>query len=179
MLFLSVSPPPPSPLYLVSSPPLLSFHHPLPPLSVSAQAHAVQQAGWQVSWGWCGAIRCFPPFPPAFPHLFPHPISPQAHAVQQAGWQVSWGWCGAIRCFLFVFPDHNRIILEAPEYGKATYFFELEAGVAVRWQLQRLLAVFGAASVSRIDVITNLPLEVRMPVNLLIHSFSVDCRVYF
>ncbi|CAI5475906.1 unnamed protein product [Closterium sp. Yama58-4] len=83
----------------------------------------------------------------------------QAHAVQQAGWQVSWGWCGAIRCFLFVFPDHNRIILEAPEYGKATYFFELEAGVAVRWQLQRLLAVFGAASVSRIDVITNLPLE--------------------
>lgn len=34
--------------------------------------------------------------------------------------------CRELQSFLFVFDDANRIVWEKPEYGHATYFFELE-----------------------------------------------------
>lgn len=66
-----------------------------------------------------------------------------------------------------------RMILECPEYGKATYFFEIEAGVPVRLQVRRLLAVMGAAAVGRTDVLNDRPLLVRnlaLPVALAAHA---------
>lgn len=58
-------------------------------------------------------------------------------------------------------PGHGRIVLECPEYGKATYFFEIEAGVPLKLQVRRLLAVMGAAAVGRADVFNNRPLLVH------------------
>ncbi|KAK8467053.1 hypothetical protein PHAVU_008G236600 [Phaseolus vulgaris] len=50
-------------------------------------------------------------------------------------WPVEWGWCRDLQSFIFVFERHNRIVLERPEYGYATYFFELVESLPVQWQV--------------------------------------------
>lgn len=44
--------------------------------------------------------------------------------------------CREVRAFIFVFEEQHRIVLETPEYGNATYFFELEAPMPVAAQVR-------------------------------------------
>lgn len=60
----------------------------------------------------------------------------QFKLLQKRNWPVEWGWCRRLRAFLFVFEKHNRVVLERPEYGYATYSFELVQGLPVEWQVQ-------------------------------------------
>ncbi|XP_078429499.1 uncharacterized protein LOC144701652 isoform X2 [Wolffia australiana] len=73
---------------------------------------------------------------------------------------VEWGWCRDIQSFIFVFEMHNRIVLERPEYGYATYFFELVASHAIDWQIRRLVIAMKLPSCSRTTLIENKPLMV-------------------
>ncbi|RZC58052.1 hypothetical protein C5167_005351 [Papaver somniferum] len=63
----------------------------------------------------------------------------QARYLQFMKWPVEWGWCRDLQSFIFVFERHNRIVLERPEYGYATYFFELVNALPVEWQIKRLV----------------------------------------
>lgn len=51
-------------------------------------------------------------------------------------------------------------MLERPEYGYATYFFELVQKLPVRWQVQRLITVMSVATTGRAALLENRPLEV-------------------
>ncbi|KAG0555503.1 hypothetical protein KC19_12G173800 [Ceratodon purpureus] len=84
----------------------------------------------------------------------------QAKSLRKRNWPVEWGWCRRLRAFLFVFEKHNRIVLERPEYGYATYFFELVQKLPVRWQVQRLITVMSVATTGRAALLENRPLEV-------------------
>lgn len=53
-----------------------------------------------------------------------------------------------------------RLVLERPEYGFATYFFELVDFVPVDWQIKRLVTSMKLTSCSRISLIENRPLLV-------------------
>ncbi|KAI3745833.1 hypothetical protein L6452_08244 [Arctium lappa] len=75
-------------------------------------------------------------------------------------WPVEWGWCRDLQFFIFVFERHNRIVLERPEYGYATYFFELVDTLPVRWQIKRLVTTMKLTSCSRITLIENKALMV-------------------
>ncbi|XP_027332148.1 uncharacterized protein LOC113847328 isoform X2 [Abrus precatorius] len=75
-------------------------------------------------------------------------------------WPVEWGWCRDLQSFIFVFERHNRIVLERPEYGYATYFFELVKSLPVEWQIKRLVIVMKLTSCSRISLIENKELLV-------------------
>jgi hypothetical protein len=48
---------------------------------------------------------------------------------------VKWGWCRELQSFIFVFEAANRIVLERPEYGMATYFFEMEQPLSANEQV--------------------------------------------
>ncbi|KAL0381073.1 UNVERIFIED_CONTAM: hypothetical protein Sangu_0171600 [Sesamum angustifolium] len=63
----------------------------------------------------------------------------QARYLQFRNWPVEWGWCRDLQSFIFVFERHNRIVLERPEYGYATYFFELADSLPIDWQIKRLV----------------------------------------
>lgn len=43
-----------------------------------------------------------------------------------------------LRAFVFVFETAHRIVVETPEYGNATYFFELESPMPVTAQVRGL-----------------------------------------
>lgn len=58
------------------------------------------------------------------------------------------------------FPLQCRIVLERPEYGFATYFFELVQSLPVRWQVKRLVTVMSVASTGRAALLENRQLEV-------------------
>nr|XP_043637201.1 uncharacterized protein LOC122608177 [Erigeron canadensis] len=73
---------------------------------------------------------------------------------------VEWGWCRDLQSFIFVFEKHNRIVLERPEYGFATYFFELVDALPVHWQINRLVTTMKLTSCSRITLIENRALTV-------------------
>ncbi|EPS61989.1 hypothetical protein M569_12805, partial [Genlisea aurea] len=75
---------------------------------------------------------------------------------------VEWGWCRDLLSFIFVFERHNRIVLERPEYGHATYFFELVDldRLPVDWQIKRLVTVMKLTRCSRIALLENRPLTV-------------------
>ncbi|KAK7300682.1 hypothetical protein RJT34_11530 [Clitoria ternatea] len=75
-------------------------------------------------------------------------------------WPVEWGWCRDLQSFIFVFERHNRIVLERPEYGYATYFFELVDSLPVEWQIKRLVIVMKLTTCSRISLIENKELLV-------------------
>ncbi|KAG4955158.1 hypothetical protein JHK87_040752 [Glycine soja] len=75
-------------------------------------------------------------------------------------WPVEWGWCRDLQSFIFVFERHNRIVLERPEYGYATYFFELVESLPVEWQLKRLVIAMKLTTCSRISIIENKELVV-------------------
>lgn len=48
------------------------------------------------------------------------------------------GLCGReLQSFIFVFEKANRIVCEKPEYGHATYFFELEQPMPVSDQVHQ------------------------------------------
>jgi hypothetical protein len=51
-------------------------------------------------------------------------------------------------------------VLERPEYGYATYFFELVASLPVEWQIKRLVVAMKLTTCSRISIIENKELSV-------------------
>ncbi|CAK9156036.1 unnamed protein product [Ilex paraguariensis] len=84
----------------------------------------------------------------------------QAHYLQFKKWPVEWGWCRDLQSFVFVFERHNRIVLERPEYGYATYFFELVDSLTISWQVKRLVTAMKLTSCSRATLIENKALVV-------------------
>ncbi|KAJ9564692.1 hypothetical protein OSB04_000658 [Centaurea solstitialis] len=84
----------------------------------------------------------------------------QARYLRVRKWPVEWGWCRDLQSFIFVFERQNRIVLERPEYGYATYFFELVDTLPVRWQIRRLVTAMKLTSCSRITLIENRALTV-------------------
>ncbi|XP_050946207.1 uncharacterized protein LOC103499334 isoform X3 [Cucumis melo] len=75
-------------------------------------------------------------------------------------WPVEWGWCRDLQSFIFVFERHKRIVMERPEYGYATYFFELVDSLPINWQIKRLVISMKLTSCSRISLLENTPLLV-------------------
>ncbi|KAJ4750837.1 NAC domain containing protein 85 [Rhynchospora pubera] len=71
---------------------------------------------------------------------------------------VEWGWCRDLQSFIFIFHRHNRIVLERPEYGFATYFFELIPSMPIDWQMKRLITAMKIYS--RASLLENKPLLV-------------------
>ncbi|XP_011085839.1 uncharacterized protein LOC105167716 isoform X2 [Sesamum indicum] len=84
----------------------------------------------------------------------------QARYLQFRNWPVEWGWCRDLQSFIFVFERHNRIVLERPEYGYATYFFELADSLPIDWQIKRLVIAMKLTSCSRVTLIENKALMV-------------------
>ncbi|KAL4379998.1 hypothetical protein GQ457_02G006170 [Hibiscus cannabinus] len=84
----------------------------------------------------------------------------QTRYLQFRKWPVEWGWCRDLQSFIFVFKRHHRIVLERPEYGFATYFFELLDSLPVGWQVMRLVTAMKLTSCGRITLIENKPLSV-------------------
>nr|DAD32157.1 TPA_asm: hypothetical protein HUJ06_011008 [Nelumbo nucifera] len=84
----------------------------------------------------------------------------QTRYLQFRKWPVEWGWCRDLQSFIFVFERHNRIVLERPEYGYATYFFELVKSLPIDWQIKRLVTTMKLANFSRITLIENKSLLV-------------------
>ncbi|XP_017247778.1 uncharacterized protein LOC108219045 isoform X1 [Daucus carota subsp. sativus] len=84
----------------------------------------------------------------------------QARYLQFRKWPVEWGWCRDLQSFIFVFERHKRIVLERPEYGYATYFFELVDSLSIDWQIKRLVTAMKLTSCSRISLIENRALTV-------------------
>lgn len=84
----------------------------------------------------------------------------QTRSLQLRKWPVEWGWCRQLQSFIFVFERHNRIVLERPEYGYATYFFELVQALPIKWQVGRLVTVMSVAICSRTALLENKPLEI-------------------
>nr|KYP42211.1 hypothetical protein KK1_036396 [Cajanus cajan] len=84
----------------------------------------------------------------------------QARYLKFRKWPVEWGWCRDLQSFIFVFERHNRIVLERPEYGYATYFFELVDSLPVEWQIKRLVIAMKLTTCSRISIIENKELSV-------------------
>ncbi|KAG7609428.1 hypothetical protein ISN44_As05g015420 [Arabidopsis suecica] len=98
----------------------------------------------------------------------------QARYLQFRKWPVEWGWCRDLQSFIFVFERHNRIVMERPEYGYATYFFELSNTASIRWQVKRLVLAMKLASCGRYQLIENKPLLVNSflsPVNMIQYLF--------
>ncbi|KAI5434730.1 hypothetical protein KIW84_021522 [Lathyrus oleraceus] len=84
----------------------------------------------------------------------------QTRYLKLQKWPVEWGWCRDLQSFIFVFHRHNRIVLERPEYGYATYFFELLSSLPVEWQIKRLVVAMKLTTCSRISIIENKELLV-------------------
>lgn len=84
----------------------------------------------------------------------------QVRYLRVKKWPVEWGWCRDLQSFIFVFEKHNRIVLERPEYGYATYFFEVVDTLPVHWQIKRLVTAMKLTSCSRITLIENRALTV-------------------
>jgi hypothetical protein len=57
-------------------------------------------------------------------------------------------------------------VLERPEYGFATYFFELVQKLPVKWQVQRLITVMSVATTGRAALLVNRQLEVDLSFQL-------------
>ncbi|KAL6867582.1 hypothetical protein ACP4OV_015606 [Aristida adscensionis] len=73
---------------------------------------------------------------------------------------VEWGWCRDLQSFIFVFRSHNRLVLERPEYGYATYFFEVLQSLPIEWQIRRLVVAMKLSGCGRTALIENRPLMV-------------------
>ncbi|RZC70759.1 hypothetical protein C5167_033904, partial [Papaver somniferum] len=86
----------------------------------------------------------------------------KSHLLQSEKWPVEWGWCRDLQSFIFVFERHNRIVLERPEYGYATYFFELVNvnDLSVEWQIKRLVTTMKLTHCSRATITENKSLLV-------------------
>ncbi|KAJ6684230.1 putative proteinC DOMAIN-CONTAINING PROTEIN 8 [Salix viminalis] len=84
----------------------------------------------------------------------------QTRYLRFRNWPAEWGWCRDLQSFVFVFKKHNRIVLERPEYGYATYFFELVDSISIDWQIMRLVTAMKLTNCGRISVVENRPLSV-------------------
>ncbi|KAL2551307.1 uncharacterized protein Fot_04926 [Forsythia ovata] len=84
----------------------------------------------------------------------------QARYLQFRKWPVEWGWCRDLQSFIFVFERHNRMVLERPEYGYATYFFDLVDSLPIDWQIKRLVTAMKLSSCGRVGLIENKALLV-------------------
>nr|BAK03658.1 predicted protein [Hordeum vulgare subsp. vulgare] len=84
----------------------------------------------------------------------------QSRYLQFRDCPVEWGWCRDLQSFIFVFKSHNRLVLERPEYGYATYFFEIVKSVPIEWQIRKLVTAMKLSSCGRTALIENRPLLV-------------------
>ncbi|XP_073261907.1 uncharacterized protein [Populus alba] len=84
----------------------------------------------------------------------------QTRHLRFRNWPAEWGWCRDLQSFVFVFKKHNRIVLERPEYGYATYFFELVDSISIDWQIKRLVTAMKLTNCGRVSVVENRPLSV-------------------
>ncbi|KAJ6861479.1 hypothetical protein NC651_037536 [Populus alba x Populus x berolinensis] len=84
----------------------------------------------------------------------------QTRHLRFRNWPAEWGWCRDLQSFVFVFKKHNRIVLERPEYGYATYFFELVDSISIDWQIKRLVTAMKLTNCGRVSVVENRPLLV-------------------
>ncbi|KAG2542450.1 uncharacterized protein LOC120692056 isoform X2 [Panicum virgatum] len=84
----------------------------------------------------------------------------QSRYLQFRDCPVEWGWCRDLQSFIFVFRSHNRIVLERPEYGYATYFFEVVQSLSIEWQIRRLVIAMKLSGCGRTALIENRPLLV-------------------
>uniref|UniRef100_A0ACD5X217 Uncharacterized protein n=1 Tax=Avena sativa TaxID=4498 RepID=A0ACD5X217_AVESA len=84
----------------------------------------------------------------------------QSRYLQFRDCPVEWGWCRDLQSFIFVFRSHNRLVLERPEYGYATYFFEIVQSVPIEWQIRRLVTAMKLSSCGRTALIENRALLV-------------------
>ncbi|KAJ6867433.1 hypothetical protein NC652_038599 [Populus alba x Populus x berolinensis] len=82
----------------------------------------------------------------------------QTRHLRFRNWPAEWGWCRDLQSFVFVFKKHNRIVLERPEYGYATYFFELVDSISIDWQIKRLVTAMKLTNCGRVSVVENRPL---------------------
>ncbi|KAI3502712.1 hypothetical protein L1887_30952 [Cichorium endivia] len=108
----------------------------------------------------CGPIRCGKGEKASYCLACLISLVEQARYLRLRKWPVEWGWCRDLQSFIFVFERHNRIVLERPEYGYATYFFELVDALPVKWQIKRLVTTMKLTSCGRITLIENRPLTV-------------------
>lgn len=53
-----------------------------------------------------------------------------------------------------------RMVLERPEYGYATYFFDLVDSLPIGWQIKRLVTAMKLTSCGRVTLIENKALLV-------------------
>lgn len=83
----------------------------------------------------------------------------QTRHLRFRNWPAEWGWCRDLQSFVFVFKKHNRIVLERPEYGYATYFFELVDSISIDWQIKRLVTAMKLTNCGRVSVVENRPLS--------------------
>ncbi|XP_002531924.2 uncharacterized protein LOC8272187 isoform X1 [Ricinus communis] len=84
----------------------------------------------------------------------------QTRYLRFRNWPAEWGWCRDLQSFVFVFERHKRIVLERPEYGYATYFFELVDSLPIDWQIKRLVTSMKLTNCGRINLIENKTLVV-------------------
>jgi hypothetical protein len=64
-----------------------------------------------------------------------------------------------------------RLVLERPEYGYATYFFEIAQSAPIEWQIRRLVTAMKLSNCGRTALIEDRPLLVRF-------LFSVSSIVF-
>lgn len=125
---------------------------------------------WPVEWGWCRDLQSF-----IFVferhnrcliclkfHLFGPFFS--SHYIT---WCLLWA---ELQC---------RIVLERPEYGYATYFFELVESLPVEWQLKRLVIAMKLTTCSRISIIENKELVVMVLLICLVFMVLLLMRHLF
>ncbi|XWS47541.1 hypothetical protein CRYUN_Cryun14cG0161200 [Craigia yunnanensis] len=105
-------------------------------------------------------VRCTKSSKPSYCVACLFSLVDQTQYLHFRGWPVEWGWCQDLRSFIFVFKRHHRIVLERPEYGYATYFFELLDSLPIDQQLKRLVTAMKLTSCGRITLIENKPLSV-------------------
>jgi hypothetical protein len=84
----------------------------------------------------------------------------QSRYLQFRDCPVEWGWCRDLQSFIFVFRSHNRLVLERPEYGYATYFFEIAQSAPIEWQIRRLVTAMKLSNCGRTALIEDRPLLV-------------------
>lgn len=66
--------------------------------------------------------------------------------------------------------------MERPEYGYATYFFELSSTASIGWQIRRLVLAMKLASCGRYQLIENKPLLVKLCSSLTGYYGSLFCN---
>ena len=71
-------------------------------------------------------------------------------------------------------------MLERPEYGFATYFFELLDSLPIEWQINRLVTCMKLTNFSRVSLIEDKPLSVMISyyIALMIAVIWIEIIIY-